>query len=572
MARAFNGTNQSLRSTAALTNLASKTRLAIGFWIYTTFAADDDILLETSANSNSNPGSLKVLANESGTNRLWTDVVGNVGQASGDCAPPADNTWHHVLINYNLANAGATEVESIYINGTSQTLTHIATSNNTGSFTSQFLNVMSRNNASLYADGRMADLAIWAPTTAVAGTDVTNLAAGRRAHTVRNSELLYHWPLGGTASPEPANIGSTALTVNGATNVADPPTLDAMGGGGQTVALTSAAETDAAQSLPRIKARTIGAAVESDTGQPLPRARVRVVGPAAEADAAQPLARRKARTAGPAVGADTGQSLVRRKVRGISPGVETSTGQLLRPAHARTPGPAPETASGQPLGRRKTRALGAAGEADTASSLASTTTKGGPLTPAPETDTAQVLGRRKTKSPTPATEADAPQVLARTKRRTPTPSAETDTAQPVVRRKSRPLGAAVETDTARQLLPAGKISAATETDQAPPVRRVKVRSIAAATETDTSRPTARVRARVLTPVVELDQAVGVVRRKTRAVAASIETDESRPLPGVLVDTTTPKFTGTGTPTRPWAGRPRPRDWAGTTATRRWRTP
>lgn len=228
MARAFNGTNQSLQSASALTTLASKSRLAFGFWLYSVFTNDDDILLETSANSGSNPGTFKAIGNESGTNRFWVDVVGNIGQAANHVAAPANSTWAHVLVNLNFANAGATEVESIYFNGTSQTMTNGAASNNTGTFTSQILNVMSRNNASLFADGRMADLAIWAPSTAITGADVTSLAAGRRAHTVRNSEILYHWPIDGVSSPEPANIGAVALTVNGATNVADPPTLDAI--------------------------------------------------------------------------------------------------------------------------------------------------------------------------------------------------------------------------------------------------------------------------------------------------------------------------------------------------------
>jgi hypothetical protein len=227
VSRTFNGTNQSLQSAAALASLSGVARIAIGFWINTTFAADDDILLELSANSNSNAGAFKVIAADSGSTKLYADVFGNVGKADGflSGANPSNSTWHHILINLNFGNAAGSEVESFYIDGSVAGSTNGGTpANNTGTFGSYVLNVMSRNNASLFADGSMADLCIWAPSSTMTGTDATALTTAR-ADTVRNSEIAYYWPLAGSTSPEPASIGSTALTVNGATSGADPPAL-----------------------------------------------------------------------------------------------------------------------------------------------------------------------------------------------------------------------------------------------------------------------------------------------------------------------------------------------------------
>jgi hypothetical protein len=225
MARSFNGTSQYLKSASALTALGSATRIAIAFWINTTFASDDDILLETSANSNSNVGAFKVIGDESSSGRFWVDFLGNIGKTSGKVVPPSNSAWHHVLIN--MVSNSTQVLESVYIDGTSQSLTLGSAFSNTGTFSSQVLYVMSRGGTALFADGSMADLCIWIPDTALGSTEASALAAGRRAGTQRTSEVAYWWPLVGTTSPEPADTGGIDLTVSGATQTTDPPALDA---------------------------------------------------------------------------------------------------------------------------------------------------------------------------------------------------------------------------------------------------------------------------------------------------------------------------------------------------------
>jgi hypothetical protein len=234
MARSFNGTSDYLASASALT--LGVARIAVSFWINTTFAADDDILLELSSNSNSTAGTFKIITNESGSDKLWVDALGNVGKVAADWTAPTTSAWHHMVVNFGN-NPTVGEVESLYIDGNLWTTGEdapIPNSDNTGTFSDQILYVMSRGGTALFADGSMADLCIWAPSSEISGTDVINLAAGRRANTVRASEILYYWPLAGTTSPEPAAVGSIPLTVNGAASASDPPTLDAISGGGSS--------------------------------------------------------------------------------------------------------------------------------------------------------------------------------------------------------------------------------------------------------------------------------------------------------------------------------------------------
>ena len=215
-------------SASTLSALSGSSRLAISLWLNTTFAADDDIILELSTNSNSNAGTFKIIANESSSGTFWIDVVGDIGKTAASIPSPSNSAWHHILINVEFANSALTEIESWYVDGSAQTMTKVyVNNNNTGTFGNYTLYVMSRANSSLFADGAIADLCIWAPSSAISSGDAATLAGGARANTVRNSEIAYYWPLLGNSSPEPATIGGVDLTVNGATSGSDPAALAA---------------------------------------------------------------------------------------------------------------------------------------------------------------------------------------------------------------------------------------------------------------------------------------------------------------------------------------------------------
>lgn len=230
MARSFNGTSNYLQSASTL-SLSSASRIAISFWRYINSGGQPDTMtLEYGPDAFATEDGTFALYNDgsSGLPLIQLNAPTHDHQGSVSVAP-STTTWHHWLINLDMTLSGGNlEIQSVYIDGVLQTLTNTDGSDfsNTGAvFANETLNVMGRNGASLFQGGRLADLCIWAPTSVLSSTDASTLAGGARANTVRTSEIAYYWPLLGTTSPEPAAIGSTALTVTGATSVADPPTL-----------------------------------------------------------------------------------------------------------------------------------------------------------------------------------------------------------------------------------------------------------------------------------------------------------------------------------------------------------
>jgi len=235
MSRSFNGSSQALQSATSLADLAGATRIAMAFWLKSTFASDDDMIAELSATANSNAGTFRVLGNESGAGRFKVGVRGDGGYAeeSLPSGVPSSATWHHILWNADFANPNTSEVETVYVDGAAEVLTDSQTFENTGTFGNYVLNLMSRNAAALFADGDLADVCIWRieDDNPVTVEEVALLAGGARAVDVRPDDIAYYWPLAGEDSPEPALIGGTALTLIGApTGSDDPPGIDPVPG------------------------------------------------------------------------------------------------------------------------------------------------------------------------------------------------------------------------------------------------------------------------------------------------------------------------------------------------------
>jgi hypothetical protein len=235
MARSFNGLNQALQSASALAALAGLQRAAIGCWIKSDFLGDDDILWETSANSNAVDGTFRIVISASGSDLYpMASVNGSPANAGNTTVRstinPSSDTWHYLLVNYCLTNNGSGalyEVESIWIDGLNRTGPNLAAPDNTGSLTSQVLNLMSRNGSALWADGELADVTIWGGSDPIGSSENADLYAGRRGKTVRPDDVLYNWKLVGDNSPEPASVGDIPLNLVGTpSKTDDPPTLD----------------------------------------------------------------------------------------------------------------------------------------------------------------------------------------------------------------------------------------------------------------------------------------------------------------------------------------------------------
>lgn len=225
MARQFDGSTQGAFSSTALDLSSAGTGpITLAFWLWwDTFANDDDLALELSANYNSNAGTFIVDPN---------DAVGvfNFGHSSGSgyrsvhFARPSAAAWHHYMLVIDTTDSANCVA---YVDGSSVTVTNTFNTGGSAWTSSQTLNVMCRNDGtSLLGAGRMAGLGIWAG--ALTAGNATSLAAGAAPSTIGTP--LYSWNICGASSPEPAANGTPVLLLFGTPlQVADPPSFTGCG-------------------------------------------------------------------------------------------------------------------------------------------------------------------------------------------------------------------------------------------------------------------------------------------------------------------------------------------------------
>lgn len=213
MARLFDGTDDGLQSASAI-DLSAVNKVTVAFWLWwDAFAAGDDLALEFTANYNGSTGGFIIDPNAGA--EIIIGVVGDVGYNQSGWVRPSAAVWHHWVAVFDKSQASAES--NLYIDGALATLNaRPTTSNNTNNFANSTLNVMSRNNASLFGAGRMAELALW-PGEALNASEILALARGMRPNRIRPASNPYYWPLHGLVSPEPSyRSGGPAMTVNGA--------------------------------------------------------------------------------------------------------------------------------------------------------------------------------------------------------------------------------------------------------------------------------------------------------------------------------------------------------------------
>lgn len=223
-ARQTNGTNQSLQTASAI-DFGGATLVSISVWLYwDAYANDNDLALETNTFATGNPAEVQLNPNSSAPSGVFlVNVNADVGNNSVTFTRPSAAAWHHYLINIDIGHA-TQEVRSVYVDGSSVTLTGNQTNNNTQGFGSEVWYLMSRENTSLFGAGRIADLAFWSGIN-LSGTDATNLNGGTAPTSVESGSLVFYWKMCGDASPEPYTTGGINLTVNSATQVAHPSAI-----------------------------------------------------------------------------------------------------------------------------------------------------------------------------------------------------------------------------------------------------------------------------------------------------------------------------------------------------------
>ncbi len=202
-------------------DLSGVNKISVAFWLWwDSFSNNDDLALEHSATA-SNAGTF-LIGPDGGS--VAADILanGNVGFSYARYTRPSAAAWHHWLAIFDFSLA-SNEVD-LYLDGVLQTpLSRPNNSNNTGNFISATVNVMSRNNTSLFGPGRMAELAIY-PGEVLNASEALALARGVSPRLIRPSSLPYYWPLWGVHSPEISlRGGGAAMTVNSATLVNHAP-------------------------------------------------------------------------------------------------------------------------------------------------------------------------------------------------------------------------------------------------------------------------------------------------------------------------------------------------------------
>lgn len=153
----FDGADNSMGTNAAV-DLSGSTKAWFSFWLYwDSYGSDDDLVMEHSADVNSNHGIL-MDPNNSGGSTFLMGVRGDVGFNVFEFARPSAAAWHHYAVNVDTSAAAAGEME-VYVDGVSVSLTNTP-ANNTANLANAALYLFSRNNASLFGAGRLHNLII----------------------------------------------------------------------------------------------------------------------------------------------------------------------------------------------------------------------------------------------------------------------------------------------------------------------------------------------------------------------------------------------------------------------------
>jgi hypothetical protein len=225
MARSFNGTSDAIQIAV---DLSSYNKISVSFWLkWTTFANDDKLAMEYSANYGANTGTFIIdpdsTAPVSGV-FYWAWHYAGGGVTVAHFTRPSAGVWHQYvfLIDGSAAPSGA-QLPAAYVDGVSQSLTYDSVAGLAGTFGNFTLNVMSRNKTSLFGAGSMADMAIWGGVLLTAG-EASALGSGMRPGQIRPASLVCWTPFDGLASPEPDLSGNAKNgTLTGTSLASGPP-------------------------------------------------------------------------------------------------------------------------------------------------------------------------------------------------------------------------------------------------------------------------------------------------------------------------------------------------------------
>lgn len=374
----------------AALNLAPWT---VAVWVKRTGAGEGDFRIVNKA-AGSAVGSLQVTGQSGAITRVRgrqaTSSLAAVN-ISADGALPLD-TWVCLFVTYDQA---ATPVIGIYKYDGVSAVTELTYSSTTNDGTATVFNtsdlfIGNTSDGSLTLAGKLAYLAVHGGVWSNA--DMVAFATGTFP---TGTDFL--WELQG-ASPEPNTgdvAGFSAAVTSTTFDGADSPPVT-YGGGGQTIAVAQAAETDTAQPVAWApKNRLAAQASETDVANTVTVTKTATVVQAAETDTAQPITALKTVAVAQVVETDIAQPVtpVKTVILGQAPEFDlaqpVTTGGL-----AAVVGQATETDMAQPITVVKTLTVGQVVEQDQA--LTITAVKVRTVDAATETDAAQTITAAKT--------------------------------------------------------------------------------------------------------------------------------------------------------------------------------
>jgi hypothetical protein len=143
-------------------DLSDTSVITVEFWLlWDTFANDDDLALEFTANWNSNNGSFLVNPNQSADGTFAVGVRNGGVTNRRSYTRPSEDAWHHYVLVLDHGQAAADTVK-VYIDGAFvSSFGWPAQANTTGNFANSTLNLMCRNGASLFGAGDLDELAVY---------------------------------------------------------------------------------------------------------------------------------------------------------------------------------------------------------------------------------------------------------------------------------------------------------------------------------------------------------------------------------------------------------------------------
>ncbi len=168
----FNGTSEAMSLAIDLSPYAT---VSLAFWMYwDTFANDDDLAFEYTANYNVNAGFIVDPNSSSPVNFVFGATINY-----GHFTRPSGAAWHHYVLNMPHGTAN-----TAYIDGAAVTVTMDLTTG-VGNYANSALNFMCRNGNNLFGAGRL-----W----------MVRIYGGRELNAGEALEL-YSEPLAGLVSP-----------------------------------------------------------------------------------------------------------------------------------------------------------------------------------------------------------------------------------------------------------------------------------------------------------------------------------------------------------------------------------